>query len=168
MARPHDLKLKNRTLLISMLPNESSNIALIPFTKTGSQRNSEIHKIEKQENVEIFLVFWQRMKIVVNRTPVWLTSNNVGLEATTLRLRVSCSTNWASRAFIARACIFWNRSQQYLLEISKRLLKQTEKLCPVWVSYSGPLDYETNALPTALTGQQRSKSTYFRYFRKLL
>ena len=50
VARPHDLELKNRTLLISMLPTESSNIALIPLTKTGSQRNREIHKIEKQKS----------------------------------------------------------------------------------------------------------------------
>ena len=85
VARPHDLKLKNRTLLIPMFSSESSNIALIPFTKTGSQRNREIHKIEKQEKIEMFLVFWQRMKMFVHWTPVWLTSPNVGLEPTTLR-----------------------------------------------------------------------------------
>ena len=55
VARPHDLK--NRSLLISMFSTELSNIAFVPFTKTGSQRNREIHKIEKQENIEMFLVF---------------------------------------------------------------------------------------------------------------
>ena len=129
----------------------------------GSQRNREIHKIEKQENGEIFLVSLQRMKMFVNQTPVWLTTPNVGLEPTTLRLRVSCSTDWASRAFITRACISWNRSQQYLLEFSKNFLKEIEKLGLVWGSNSGPLDYETNALPIALTWQQRSESRHIRY-----
>ena len=57
VARPHDLELKNRTLLISFFPIKSSNIAFMPFTKTDSQRNREIHKIEKQEKFEMFVVF---------------------------------------------------------------------------------------------------------------
>ena len=72
-----------------MFSTESSNIALVPFTDTGSQRNREIHKIEKQESIEKFLVFWWRMKMFVNRTPVWLTTPALGLEPRPLRLKVS-------------------------------------------------------------------------------
>ena len=41
-------------------------------------------------------------------------SPNVGLEPTTLRLRVSCSTDWASRADVFKEGIFLNESENIM------------------------------------------------------
>ena len=77
------------------------------------------------------------------------------------RLRVSCSTDWASRASGCNTTQQRNDSSRYECVTNFQNIhlfpqkKTLEKPCRVWVSNSGPLYNEINALPTGLTGRAR-------------
>ena len=82
------------------------------------------------------------------------------LETTALRLKVLRLTDWANLAklFLSfsedtlHLCILFSIIMYTLILLAcKSMVENTN--CPVWGSNSGPLDYESNALPTALTGR---------------
>ena len=111
----------------------------------------------------------------------WTENNwspNVGLEPTTLRLRVSCSTDWASRAVFCYIYIKMSESVQTICHVSfstfsrwfslifkpvsdcscfiyhaSSLLKMYKTICRDPGSNRGPLDLQSNALPTELSRQ---------------
>ena len=85
-------------------------------------------------------------------------SPKMGHDPTTLELRVSCATDWASRAVLENieeleSFFFHLRSSSASNGIAKDcVLNIIKSFRPTWSSNPRPWDEESHALPTELAG----------------
>ena len=66
---------------------------------------------------------------------------NVGLEPTTLRLRVSCSTDWASRAIVTSKCVEYNFSMSAEREFWRLIFGAKSCPCGLLVVFKDAVMY---------------------------
>ena len=137
----------------------------VPGSTPGQPRFFYTQIVENISKQKKYLRFWTIQNVDTKKNIK--TSPNVGLEPTTLRLRVSCSTDWASRATNSTAEV--SNINAVLASIqslhSHRLPRQFSKIHG-WSSFtvlhrifhSGHHHFYTNNIPPFTGGQIRHSS----------